>query len=122
MKINELKIEAIIGKVRQMATERRENRYRVCAANGSCGYEHGICTDETIGCIFGQAFLALGVTPENMPVGGTICYVLGHHDVTHDFVELDWCRLVQGNQDRGEPWGSCVGAADRNYPQVKEAA
>lgn len=119
-------IDELIGKVREIASEEPEFRYRNSPdLVASCSYFGPIGGVEGSGCIVGRALIALDVDMskvrewENDPKCSTpIGELLYERVVDVDFKEDDedkvlWLDRVQRCQDTGDTWGDSVTYADR---------
>lgn len=84
--------------VRKIAKERPDVKYGM-PESGTCSYDEGVCSDGSVGCIFGQAAKLLGEP------------LYGSREIT-DYYDDDWCLLVQTYQDKGRSWGEAVRQAD----------
>lgn len=76
---------------------------------GGCFYHTGPKGGEgkCSGCIFGQAFQALGVPKNNMVLwGGLINSKQGKNLPTYNYSIPDYWIKIQREQDSGENWGS----------------
>jgi hypothetical protein len=112
-------IDDLVTKVREIAAARPENVYR----NGRCEYADGECSDGTIGCILGQALLALGFTKrklrrlDELPISsiGVVLTSLLKTDALPPN-KVSWLRRVQDAQDIEVEWGAAVEAADQVVP------
>jgi hypothetical protein len=104
--------------IRRLAAEKPDFIYKVPEGRGSCVY---LPDDKQAGCIFGQAFIALGIvvpTHENSVGIGTLFAESGLF--TPD--QILWLSRVQGAQDVTIPWGQAVKDADERKPAPYEAA
>jgi hypothetical protein len=89
---------------------------------GGCKYADGICSDNTVGCLFGQALSNLGVDVKRfdkypMPLNGEGTYTPAIDRILqNEFVgteqELNWCAKVQEYQDNGCSWGEAIKEVD----------
>lgn len=110
--------EQLEAEVRRLAEERPDYIYhRPDPSNPSCYYRN---PDGTPGCIFGQAFEALGyeILPGRGPGGvvGAVAYVLFALDIETTSAQALWAGAVQMKQDAHTRWGEAVAAADVTYP------
>lgn len=117
-------VSDIIAEVRKIVKERPDVYYN---PDGMCKYSEGVCSDGSIGCIFGQAFTNLGINakkfdqypvPEGMLNYGKnyipgIDHILRHEFNCEDILELEWCGTVQNGQDGNLSWKEAVLEADR---------
>lgn len=145
--VAEQKLDAIIAEVRRLATENPEFVYKSIndrwqsenAPDGKldfgwygvesgkelngCLYIHKTVNSEpTGGCVFGQAFLNLGYTPEQIKVldtqydaAGAIKALVTDLDWENETVQrkLDWCNDFQAEQDTSQTWGDALITADQ---------
>ena len=101
-------LDRLIAEVRRIASARPN----VTSDTKSCMYESGICSDGSVGCLFGQGFVALGWKPYDPRVAMGLSGVL---DTDYgDDHRLDWCCDVQDHQDAGVPWAEAVQLADED--------
>ncbi len=111
-------VEELVAKVREIAKSRPDTIYY--GTEQGCEYNAGLCSDGSIGCLFGQAMKELGET--YLEYGGFIDSVLCRRDnlniAKHGDVKVSWCLKVQNNQDSGTDWGTCIKSADALYPEV----
>lgn len=101
-------INQLIAKVREIAAKRPDFVYEVPDGGDVCQYVH---EDGEPGCIFGHAFTALGVEPDQLAKldgVGVITGVLDKLEIEHTEEERAWCAMVQSLQDTGDPWGEAV--------------
>lgn len=106
-------VSDLIAKVREIAAERGDVTY--CYEEACC-YASGECSDGSIGCVFGQAFAALGIDPasfDDSPIP-TIGHIIRRS--RHAGEQLAWCERVQERQDAGYTWGEAVSIANAEYP------
>lgn len=115
------------AEVRRLATERPWNKYGQ-DGSGRCAYAAGVCSDGSIGCIFGQALRACGVNPIEFDSGSEqgqpmdIAGVLEELGLVSGLTrKVMWANEVQGLQDAGEPWGNALAQADECYQLPTEA-
>lgn len=99
----------LIAKIRELATERPNNKYVPEMDDASCSYATGHCTDGSVGCIFGQAFAALGHPISGVETIDDICRIYG---VEATDAELRWMTDAQFMQDAGHAWGKIPTRAD----------
>jgi hypothetical protein len=119
-----LSIDDIIEKVRELAKKVPDNKYNRDKndrpLSGQCSYETGLCTDGSIGCIFGQAALALGLRL----VGGiAIDHVFSSRQITTETRlnrKISWCCAVQRYQDTGNTWAKAVEQADVEFSLIED--
>ncbi len=100
-------LDRLISEVRKIASERPN----VTSDTKSCMYDSGVCSDGSVGCLFGQGFEAIGWKPyspnnSNLSVLGVLDSHYGDND------KLDWCSEVQDCQDNGMSWGESVKSVD----------
>lgn len=76
-----------------------------------CFYTKGKCTDESVGCVFGQVLTMLGFKMaqfddgENSPGIQEVCKQLGIFGAETTMNKL---RKIQKRQDRLRSWGECI--------------
>lgn len=103
------KVETLVQTVRQIAADRPQVIYN---SEMKCSYSDGTCSDNTVGCLFGQAFAQMGVVvPENLD-SKTIGMVINNFGGIYNPLHLEWCCAVQLSQDIGGRWGFCIRKAD----------
>lgn len=111
-----LTLRKLIIKVREIVKERPDVKYRgVASKDGhkpNCFYDRGECSDGTVGCIFGQAAVALSV-----PIG-SIQASINKLGIKGTDQERAWCQTVQCCQDRGDIWDVAVSKADEAVGEV----
>lgn len=101
--------------IRRLATEAPDNVY-ISPDEGPCYYNKGICTDGTIGCIFGQAFRNLGISlPLEDDDDGRLPIVclLKRLAINPSGRDSYFAAVIQNAQDNCCPWGEAVSRADR---------
>ncbi len=103
------KLDQLIETVRKIARERPD----VTSDTKTCMYESGVCSDGSVGCLFGQAFEAMGWKPYDPVASQTIDKVL-NGEVGYGG-KVYWCADVQEVQDCGVPWGEAVRQVDDNH-------
>ena len=96
-------IEELIAKVKELISKNPDNMY----PRGTCSYTRGTCSNGTVGCIFGQAFRALGWP---LTLTGSIATVLPKMGISGTPEQIQWCVSVQAKQDSGHPWSECDGS------------
>jgi hypothetical protein len=125
--INSPLVESLVTLVRELAIARPETVYRPCWSEksnsmGRCSYLAGACSDGSVGCLLGQALLALGFTTDHLqPVNH-----LGIKEALeklhpcqltdHDYDQVRWLETVQSAQDNGQTWQEAVERADEEEP------
>ena len=104
--LDKLRLDVLISEVRKIASERPD----VVSDSKTCMYESGVCSDGSVGCLFGQGFAAMDWKPYTT---GVRMGIQGVFDVFYGENEkLDWCSDVQDNQDGGMSWAKSVKSAD----------
>jgi hypothetical protein len=122
-------LKQLVHKVRELATASPDNKY-VTTDGKNCFYNSGQCSNGSVGCIFGQALRALGVTedidiwsvnagtaeysirsliPKLVAEGYMVGVTLEHTNI------LSWCAFVQSAQDEQQTWGEAIQRADGQY-------
>lgn len=102
----------LIFEVRRLAVVSPDNRYVTNHATEACYYDKGVCTDGSIGCIFGQAIRNLGLDWDLSDNVGIIT-LLQRNNVTALCRETTWCSLLQFEQDFGLSWAEALAITDR---------
>ncbi len=114
--------EDLIRKVRELAENSPD-----CVYNGvtSCSYTQGECSNGTVGCIMGQAVLAVDPSQLYMvkmydtnSFHNLSLNLLFDRPITEE--EVKWCSNVQGIQDDGECWKKAVDEADGWNGEINE--
>lgn len=118
MLLNEVKIEDLINRVREIAE--RSPSYVYPVPPRGCSYTHFKDGDPTWPCIFGQAFLELGVEESELQVyndgvAKSITAILRFQGIKRTKQQELWCGSVQGDQDTGRMWGRAIENADQDY-------
>lgn len=107
----------IVSEIRRLAAKSPGNKYHRTMA--VCLYSKGSCSDGSCGCIIGQALSALGHDTTLLDKGD---HAPAANEAVKHFIPdcrelvLDWCCIVQAQQDCGEAWGTAVLKADELYP------
>ena len=107
----------IIQEVRKLAEASPDNVYQLSNGLG-CFYGKGQCTNESTGCIFGQAFTNLGIPGtwlDDNTIGQNsyIYEILDWLQIPHTSQESQWCGKVQSEQDYRVSWKIAVENADK---------
>ena len=113
-------VSEVIAEVRKVVQLRPDVTYD--AGVKGCQYADGICSDNSVGCLFGQVLSNLGVDVKRfdkypMPnrEGDTYTPAIDRI-LKNEFVgtgqEIDWCVRVQEHQDNGLCWDDAVKEAD----------
>lgn len=120
--MSQFTIDDVIAKVRELAAADPEFVYSGDAEGYPvCKYIH---KDDQPGCIFGQALLALGVSPdrlreyddtEDSTITSILCQLAGADRIA-DAQKLAWCGQCQRAQDSNEQWAEAIREADQKYP------
>lgn len=118
--MSKFSIQDLITEVRSIAQKRADVIYTKQDDMETCSYNYGSCSDGTVGCLFGQALQELGfdtseVDNENID---TVIERLVEKDrdpktESYPSEQIEWCALVQMNQDHGLSWGVAVYKADK---------
>jgi hypothetical protein len=96
----------LIAQIRELAKKAPDNLYiKPDPKYNTCCYDRGTCTDGSIGCIFGQAFRALGLELKGTAI---ISYILSDNQIPCSGSEKLWCATVQRLQDQGRTWSEAV--------------
>jgi hypothetical protein len=120
-------IDNLVGKVRELASARPDNVYRAGPSGQSspptkCTYLGGTCTDGTVGCLVGQALLAIGYTAEQLQpvdqlgIEEAIEKMLPCELTDDEYDKVRWLESAQNAQDNGSPWKEAVRIADAEQP------
>jgi hypothetical protein len=121
-------IDALIAQTREIAAAQPKKVYQRLDVFGdhndaqpNCVYIEKMPGGQLIpSCIFGHAFVNLGVDPEILEDGNfeddtsisTVLEALGYEVDVYTDKRVSWMRLVQNRQDAGVPWGTAVSKAD----------
>jgi hypothetical protein len=108
-------VGSLVTKVRELATAKPETVYRPAWTDeplptGQCSYLGGTCSDGSVGCLVGQALLAMGfMTGQLRPVDqlGIVEALEKLHPCELTEEERDkvrWLETVQSAQDNSQPW------------------
>lgn len=104
-------VEQIIAATREEITARPDVIY-----SGICSYSDGVCTDGSVGCVFGQVFKKLGVQIDDkwncVSIGG----LLTRLKIPYTVPQRKWLLEIQSSQDRNETWSSVLKTADAVIP------
>lgn len=103
------RLNELVRLIRTMVSERPGIRYK----HEKCEYGLGLCSDNTLGCIFGQALTRMNWDILNPRDDRTISQVLEAIGYPPHDSMVRWCRAAQSQQDTGETWGDCVAYADQ---------
>jgi hypothetical protein len=124
----EIRIEDLVANVRELAASRPDNIYQPASAapptapQRKCSYLTGNCHDGTVGCLLGQALLAIGFTAHQLRRIDTLSIEealasLSEVDSGHvDGGHVAWLMAVQCGQDEGHTWRRAVELADQEEP------
>lgn len=97
---------------------------------GECKYADGTCSDNSVGCLFGQVLSNLGIDVnrfDNYPVSDRpecmSTYIPSINKILEKEFEgteeeINWCAKVQEKQDDGLCWEDAVYAADLVYKPI----
>lgn len=120
--------ELIIKTVKDLALASPENKYNRPNPNpNGCSYVHGVCTNGSTGCIFGQALQSLGFSAEDLltleryglnsfECTTGISWLLGKLEISVPPAHEQWMLNAQQMQDFGNTWIECIANADKHYP------
>ncbi len=102
-------VVTLINEVRRLANLHPDNIYRK-PGSGHCSYVEGICTNGAKGCLFGQALANLKIKINGKE--GNIKTLALDLELIGTVDQINWCGLVQKNQDKGMTWKEAVETAD----------
>jgi len=102
-------------KIRELVADNPDYVYP--AKNELCVYNAG---QDLPPCIFGRAFIELGFPLPSYYEGSSISGILRDLKIEHSRGDLVWADTLQGNQDRGRPWGLCLTIADEQRKAFEE--
>lgn len=109
------KIAEVVKATRDYVAKRPHVSYQP-AKPGHCEYNSGECSDGTCGCLFGQILPTLGIPTDNeLDIAGLL---EDYIETEFDETRISWCLDVQGQQDLGHRWDSCINLADMDWPKV----
>lgn len=119
-----LTFQNVEAEVRRLARKEPERVYRP-PAGMSCRYLHTDPNNEDAwigGCIFGHAFLNLGIEPEVILrwEGNTCEALIEVFGISMTDRQKMWATGLQSLQDADAPWGQCILQADNLYPLENE--
>ena len=120
-------IEDLVSKVRELAVARPETIYQPSPTGQAtptirCSYLAGTCSDGTVGCLLGQALVAVGYTAEQLRavdllgIEEAIEKLLPCELTDEEYRRVRWLESVQNAQDNGHPWGEAIRIADEEEP------
>lgn len=114
-----INVQDLIKTVRQLAQNNPDNTYEEYHDEGklrACSYTKGECSNGTLGCIMGQAILALDPSYDFADKDQASIYNLIHEQLLLDprpcNKDSEWLSLVQDSQDDSETWSNAVRIAD----------
>lgn len=122
-------IKDIENKVRELAAASPDCVY-IKPEGGGCNNIRGDCSNGSVGCIVGQAVIALGVPRSFFEADG--CELCGagnlvprlgqsgylRHDNPSTFPATAWLTSVQRRQDDGGRWAAAVLGAGSNLTHL----
>ena len=108
--MEKITLEQLKNEVLKLADASPTNHYIWERGQNSCWYVSGSCTNGSVGCIFGQALIKLGVPKERLQARegdsiGTVLKILKIVDAvppSHPF------NIAQQIQDQGRDWAEAV--------------
>ena len=113
----------VIREVTALANEFPDNRYNKPTEEppegevATCRYDKGICTNGSVGCIFGQALRKLGYyTDKVMPILNLLRDEL---KLSISEEENVWCWRMQKTQDNGNTWVESLRRANIEVAELK---
>jgi len=111
--------EQLATEVRRIIAENPDFVYQRPGDGRWCLYLHYEDREPTGGgCVFGRAFLNLGLTYEDiMPCERK--YVVAAFralGIETNQLQSGWATLLQERQDQAQPWGECLRYADTECP------
>lgn len=111
-------LRQLVDEVTKLATDCPDNKY--ISDEYPCMYNSGMCTNGSIGCIFGQACKNLGLKPlEGAGISSNIRKWEGNSSIIDCYEpEISWCNIVQKKQDTNWSWSAALAAANERYPIV----
>lgn len=104
-------VNDVIAEVRKLAAEKPDNTY-TRPGGKQCCYDAGVCTDGSVGCIFGQALARLGHPASGTYTINSILFNREQLGLARDRPAGLWCSYVQDWQDEGFTWARAVEYAD----------
>ena len=108
-----LTVATVLATVKRIATDRPNVTYRTFGDGRRCFYNHGQCSDMSVGCIFGQAFRELGIDVVGCE-GDNIADVVSQKQIAGSADDLQMCSDIQNAQDMGHSWGEALKTAEEN--------
>jgi hypothetical protein len=120
-------IDQLADKVRELAIARPETVYRPAPTGQTspaahCSYLGGTCSDGTLGCLVGQALLAVGFTVEQLRsvdlfgIEEALDKLHPFELTDHQYQQVRWLESVQNAQDNGYAWREAIAIANQEEP------
>lgn len=106
--MTDTRVTQLIAKVRELAKERPDNKYLA----KPCFYLKGGCSDNTIGCIFGQALVALGYSFGEFGAMNIDILLEKRLGFSLTLKQRSWICRVQLHQDADKTWAQSIQEAD----------
>lgn len=103
--------DRLFGVVRRKINESPNVVYNRPEGGIMCQYDSGVCSDGSVGCIWGQAFRELGLV-DDLHLNQSLVTYFDLHDIPVDRLSLAWAAAVQAGQDRGLSWGQAGDLAE----------
>ena len=109
-----LSIKEIVKSVRKLARKHPKVWYDK-GKESYCCYSRGLCSNNSVGCIFGQVLSSYGIDVVSIDNRGAedIDALLSELGINWEDVDQDWFREVQEHQDNGMTWGESIELADK---------
>lgn len=116
---------AVAKKAVEIARENPDFVYKV-PDEGACVYVEDRESSPRGSCLFGQALLALGANPDEIPEDVGIVPLL--HQMRNGEADWDWGRQTQlqkemsrtqGAQDGGDPWWSAISGLENHLARLE---
>lgn len=108
-------VSDLVETVKAIAKERPRVVYVPRNHVEGCCYNKGMCSDNSIGCIFGQAFRRLGLVIEEAHDNDSIEDAVRLLHLPNINRQVRLCQLIQGNQDSGFCWEQAVADAEASF-------
>lgn len=114
-KPNKFKLSELVKTVKAIIQSRPDVIYSTILEDGlgACYYSKGKCSDGTLGCVFGQAFQAMGFKIPSANDSDSINSIIENFAVGVTQRQQDMCEGIQDWQDKENTWKTSLDMANK---------